>query len=285
MRSERVRSFLAAAALASLAACGEGAGGPDSPAGSGVRAVPEVRRSRIVSLSPAITHSVERLGCGDAVVGCTPWCGRQGTPAVGSLEDRDLEAIAALRPTLLLRQSTADDAPLAAVASASGAQVRGWRLSSVADVRAFLPELGGLLEADGLQGAAGRAADAIAAHEAALRERVLTAEPVLFLFATDPPAAFGQGTYVDELWTAMGGRNAVAAPGYPQLSPEDVAAARPRAVVVVGPAPIPEWLARLTARVVPLDAPCLLEPGAAMLLDGPSALRSADARIAGEETP
>ena len=285
MRPELLRCLLHALALATLAACGEGAVGAGSAArGDGPdTAAPSV--PRIVSLSPAITHTVDRLGAGSSVVGCTPWCGRPGTPAIGSLEDRDLEAIAALQPTLVLRQSTADDAALAAVASACGATVHGWRLSSVADVRGFVAELGTLLESNGLSGTAERSAALLREHGDALRGRVATVEPVLFLFSTDPPAAFGQGTYVDELWTAMGGRNAAPAAGYPQLSPEDIAAAAPRAVVVVGQAPIPDWLARMPGRVTQVDAPCLLEPGAAMLVDGPAALRSADARIAGGASP
>jgi len=268
------------AALAAAVSCGDGAGatqpGAANPAGA--------TRARIVSLSPAITETVVRLGAADSVVGCTPWCRRPGVPAVGSREDRDLEAIARLRPTLVLRQSLAEDPALRAVAASVGAREGAWRLNSVDDARAFVGELGALLESAGVHGASARADDVLRSHRERIRTPVSFGGPVLFLFSVDPLAAFGQGTYVDGLWGAMGGRNAVEATGYPSLTPEDVAALGAAGVVVVGAEP-PAWLRETAARCVRIDAPSLLEPGAGMLLDGPVALRDADARLAGSAGP
>jgi hypothetical protein len=44
-------------------------------------------------------------------------------------------------------------------------------------------------------------------------------------------------------------------------------------------------LRETAARCVRIDAPSLLEPGAGMLLDGPVALRDADAHLAGSAGP
>lgn len=207
-----------------------------------------------------------------------------GVPAVGSLEDRDLEAIAGLRPTLVLRQSLAEDPALRAVAASVGAREGAWRLNSVEDVRSFVGELGGMLESAGIAGAAVRAEGIMREHREQVRATVAFTGPVLFLFSADPVAAFGKGTYVDGLWQAMGGRNAVEAPGYPSLTPEDVAALGAAGVVVVGADP-PAWLRASARRCVRLDAPPLLEPGAGMLLDGPVALRGLDRELCAGSAP
>lgn len=241
-------------------------------------------RARIVSLSPAITHSVVRLGGADCIVGCTPWCGLEGVPAVGSLEDRDLEAIAALRPTAVLRQSLGDDPALHAVAASADAREGAWRLNSLEDVRAFVGDLGGVLESAGIAGAAVRAEDILRSHRELVGVPVEFNGPVLFLFSVDPVAAFGKGTYVDGLWGSMGGRNAVDAPGYPALTPEDVAALGAGAVVVVGMDP-PAWLRATAPRCIRIDAQPLLEPGAGMLIDGPVALRAVDAELSSGTAP
>ena len=245
---------------------------------AGAGAAP-VAGMRIVSLSPALTHASQALGAGDAVVGRTPWCQAGQAVVVGNLEDRNLEAIAALRPTLILRQSAvADDALERA---APDARRFDCTLSSLEDVRAMVPALADVLAAQGIVGAPQAAARIASEHAAAMSEPLRTRGPVLFLFSTDPPAAFGQGTFVDGLWTGMGGTNAVRRPGYPELSTEDVVGMRPVAVVVIGKATVPAWL-RESSAVVPLDAACLLEPSTTMLVEGPRALASADAAIAAQ---
>ena len=265
----RFRSLLAAAVAAVAVSCGDRG---DVPAGAPTG-------PRIVSLSPALTHSIERLGGAAAIVGCTPWCRLEGAAVVGALEDRDLEAIAALRPTLLVRQSTQPDPALDRVLAGLGARSACWPLSRLAEVRAFLPELATALESAGIAGASERARSLAEAHAEAVRDRVRTIGPVVFLYATDPPAAFGAGSYVDELWREMGGRNAVSAPGYPALTAEDLASLGAVAVVVIGAADPPAWMSVAAPVRISVDAPELLEPGADMLTSGPGALRSADRRI------
>jgi iron complex transport system substrate-binding protein len=263
--------------IAALAAALVGCDARTEP-GAGADAAP-AKGVRIVSLSPALTHACQALGAGDAVVGCTPWCRAGQAAVVGTLEDRNLEAIAVLRPTLILRQSAvADDALERA---APDARRFDCTLSSLEDVRAMVPALADVLAAQGIGGAPQAAARIASEHATAMSEPLRTRGPVLFLFSTDPPAAFGQGTFVDGLWTGMGGTNAVRRPGYPELSAEDVVGMRPVAVVVIGKATVPAWL-RESSAVVPLDAACLLEPSTAMLVEGPRALASADAAIAAQ---
>lgn len=265
--------WLTAALAAALVGCGERA-----PPAEAARESSD-GRSRIVSLSPALTHAAQALGAGDAIVGRTPWCRAEGAAVVGTFEDRNVEAIAALRPTLVLRQSTAADEALCR--AAPGAARFECALSSLDDVRAMVPALAQALAAQGVSGAPEAAERVASDHAAAMSVAVRTRGPVLFLFSTEPPAAFGRGTFLDGLWSGMGGQNAVAQPGYPELSAEDVVRMRPSAVVVIGSAKAPGWL-REAVPLVPLDAGCLLEPSIAMLVDGPRALASADRAIASE---
>ena len=265
--------WLTAAIAAVLGGCEARSGPRSADAARGASPL------RIVSLSPAMTHSAQALGADAEIVGRTPWCRAPDAPVVGTFEDRDLEAIAATRPTLVLRQSTIPDAALER--ATEGAHRFERTLSSLDDVRAMVPALAAALEAGGMPGARAAAERIADAHAAGMAVPVRTRAPVLFLFGTDPPAAFGRGTFIDGLWTGMGGVNAVAADGYPELSAEDVVRMRPAAVVIVGRATVPEWL-RGASRVVPLDAPCLLEPSTAMLVDGPHALASVDEAIASE---
>jgi len=237
---------------------------------------------RIISLSPALTRTVSELGGGAAIVGRTPWCETPQAPdarIVGSLEDRDLEAIAALRPTLVIRQSSATDPALETVAHSVGAEVRSWHFDRVSDVQASLAPIAALLAAGGIAGAPDAATHIATAHAEAVRAPVRANGPVLFLFSVDPPMAFGTGTYVDDLWVSMGGVNAVRMSGYPAITAEDVVRLAPAAIVSIGRSGIPKWMKDASAVLVAIDAPELLEPSARMLVSGPASLRGADDAI------
>lgn len=215
-------------------------------------------------------------------MGRTPWC---ETPEaanvriVGSLEDRDLEAIAALHPTLILRQSSVADLALEMVARSVGAKVHTWHFDRVADVQASLAPIAHLLADAGIATAPETAVRITALYHEAVAAPVRTTGPVLFLFAVDPPMAFGSGTYVDDLWTAMGGTNAMRRPGYPAITAEDVVRLAPAAIISIGRSEIPAWMADASRARVAIDAPDLLEPSARMLVQGPASLRRADDAI------
>lgn len=266
-------SLATAAALAFAAACGR------APA-EGARTPAAGNAARIVSLSPALTRTVCMLGGQGAVVGRTPWCEAPDAMVVGTLEDRNLEAIAALHPTLILRQSSAEDPALETVAASSGATVHTWHFDRVEDVRAGLAPLAKLLAAAGIPGAEAAARDLLERHQRAIAAPVRTTLPVLFLFSVDPPMAFGTGTYVDDLWRTMGGANAISKAGYPTLTAEDVIRLAPSAVVVIGRGSLPPWIGSASPAQVQVDAPDLLEPSARMLVDGPASLHRVDESIA-----
>lgn len=245
---------------------------------------------RIASLSPALTATAAELGAGTSIVGRTPWCTAvdPSVPVVGSLTDCDLERLVSLHPGVVLVQAREPSADLARVAQARGIDLRCWHLDTVADVQAMVTDMGGELERRGIAGAQAAADAIVAGYLQAVRAPIAERGATLLLFSTDPPMAFGSDTYPDGMWRAMGGANAVEAPGYPQLSAEDVVRLKPARTVVVGRGPAPGWLRRATqGPVVVVDAPWLLEPGARMLREGPPALRAAAASggNAGERAP
>ena len=245
---------------------------------------------RIASLSPALTATAAELGAGASIIGRTPWCTGvdPSVPVVGSLTDCDLERLVSLRPGLVLVQAHEPSADLVQVARSRGIDLRCWHLDTVADVQAMVTDLGRELERRGIAGAQAAADAIVAGHLQAVREPIAEHGATLLLFSTDPPMAFGSGTYPDGLWRAMSGTNAVDAPGYPQLAAEDIVRLKPARTIVVGRGPVPEWIHRATqGAVVTVDAPWLLEPGTRMLREGPSTLRDAAAAAgtAGERVP
>ena len=112
-----VSAVLAACAIA----CGRTEPDPRGANAHGGSGAPHA--GGIVSLSPALTHTAQALGAGDRIVGRTAWCDAPAARIVGSLEDRDLEAIVALRPALVLRQSSVPDPALEAAVRSMGARL------------------------------------------------------------------------------------------------------------------------------------------------------------------
>jgi cobalamin transport system substrate-binding protein len=193
-------------------------------------------RPRIVSLSPAITETLFALGVGDAVVGVTQRCDYppevEKLARVGAGTSPDLEAIARLRPTMILGETTLrlSEETLAPLAPAhlmpwltAAEIVRGVReVGALVDRRPQAEELAGRME-----------------------RRWLVAPPanaprVLLLFA-DKPGRIGPiyfmkpGSLHDTLLTAAGARNAFEGTvrGAPTLSVEAMMQLDPDAIVLL----------------------------------------------------
>ena len=283
----RVTNTIFRAVTATLAACAIACGRaePDPGTGDAPGRLSAPLARGIVSLSPALTHTAQALGAGDRIVGRTAWCDAPGARIVGSLEERDLESIVALRPALVLRQSYAPDPALEAAARSVGARLVEVRaIDRVRDVEEAAASVADALESMGVVGARARAAEAIAAFHRATASPVACTRPVAFLYSTDPPAAFGAGTFVDDAWRAMGGRNAVTAQGYPAVSAEDLVRMAPAAIVMVVPkaTPVPDWLRTAAPAVAVAESAALLEPSLRMLERAPAALREVDADLAAQ---
>ncbi len=223
------------------------------PPTSGAAAHPNGSAVRLVSLSPAVSSTLARLGAADLIVGRTPWCAAapDDVPVVGTLNDFDAERLVRLDPTHLLVQPPAAglDPDLAALAQQHGWTIRTWSINTIPDIRTLIRDLPTLLPPDDPRRAAldSAAADQIARIDDALTPPSAAdrwTQPTLFLFGDTPLGAFGTDTYLHDIWTALGGVNATTTSGWiADLSLEDVVRMNPAAVIRVtsgaaGPDPL-----------------------------------------------
>ncbi|MES1188978.1 MAG: helical backbone metal receptor [Myxococcales bacterium] len=192
---------------------------------------------RLVSLSPAITETVLTLGGLEQLVGVSDYCvlpaGKQ-LPRVGSSLTPHFEAIASLRPSLILSDDSAGakQRELGAVAKC---QILPWL--TLNDVTESTRTLGKLLNES-------LAADALAQQlDIRLsRKPPLDAPRVLLLLSYDPdrPAELWfikQNSLHGAALNAAGARNAVAqdVPGLPRLGVEELIRLDPDQVFIIPP--------------------------------------------------
>lgn len=200
---------------------------------------------RIVSLSPALTETLVALGLGDVIVGRSTFCTDVPAtiPVAGDLRDFDAERLVQLAPTDIVVQppSAGIDPGLVELATRQRWRLHGHRLDTIDDIRHAATALGASLAPADAEDAARLAHRAAALVEAidtglqavAARPVPATVNPVLLLFATDPPMAFGRRTYLGEVLERIGGVNAVRNGDYPELSLEDVVGLQPATIVLV----------------------------------------------------
>lgn len=244
-----LRRALPALALALLAACGEGgaeraraAAPPDSAvsvvddAGRTVR-LPRPAR-RIVSLLPAGNETLLALGARDRIVGRTRYDeapALASLPSVGGGLDPSLEALAALRPDLVLAWEPPGGSPVRARLEEMGIAVMALETRDTADIFANIRSLGRLTGRDA-------AADSVAARVRAqldsVRASVLPGPrpTVLYVVSVEPAMTAGTDNFLAELIGVAGGeplRISAAQRGHsPQVSLEALLKADPDVVVL-----------------------------------------------------
>ncbi len=182
--------------------------------------------TRVVSISPSMTEAVFAIGAGDLLVGRSRYCDYPPEvlrlPAVGGFADPSLEAIVALRPTLVISARGPAGAALADALAAQGVDVYAPETESIPEIEATLEELGRRL------GHEEGAHAAVAKIEAARREvaAAVAGRPrvrAAFLFDVAPVFAAGPGSFADGLVREAGGENVVTAGGaYPTLGLEQL---------------------------------------------------------------
>ncbi len=194
---------------------------------------------RIVSLVPSVTETVFALGRGAAVVGVSRYCDHPAAvadlPRVGTFNEPVAEAIAALRPDLILTTPTpGNESPVRALERA-GLRVEVVQGdASVADVRASILAVAGFIAA----GDAGQALMAsIDAELAAVRERTRSAPPVsvAVVVGHDPLVLAGPASYLGEIVALAGGDNIAGALGgrWPRVGWEFLVASAPSVIIDV----------------------------------------------------
>ncbi len=182
-----------------------------------------------------MTEAVFAVGAGDLLVGRSRFCDYPPEvtrlPPVGGFSDPSLEAIVALRPTLVVGARGPAGAALAQALEGHGIAVYAPETESIAQIEDTLAELGRrLAHEDGARAAVAtieRARREVAAAVSG-RPRVSAA----FLFDVAPIFAAGPGSFAGELLREAGGDNVVTAGGaYPTLDIERLLALDPEVIL------------------------------------------------------
>lgn len=239
-----MRTFCLIALLAAAPALADVAVNDES--GRTVRLTQPARR--IVSLSPHITENLFAIGAGNRVVGTVEFSNypeeAKKIRQIGGYEKIDLEAVAALRPDLVVAWASGNSASHVAKLRAIGLPVVVTETRRIEDVPADLERLGAL---SGTSVAARAAAARFRDRLAALRARY-AGQPKVGVFYqvwNQPLMTVGGGQIISDAIRLCGGENVFAAlkPMAAAVTVEAVLAADPEAIVASGMGDArPEWL-------------------------------------------
>lgn len=193
---------------------------------------------RIVSLVPSLTESLFALGLGERVAAVTDYCvhpgeGLRELPRVGGTKNPDLEAIARLRPDLVIANREENTERAVRELRRAGIPVHVTDVRSVRDALDTLEALCALgAPPEARERVIGRLRRAVARAEA---ERPGASPSFFCPVWRDPWMAVGADTYASDLLTLAGGRNAFAARRdrrYPVVTPREVVEAAPEVVLL-----------------------------------------------------
>jgi iron complex transport system substrate-binding protein len=193
-------------------------------------------RMRIVSLAPSVTETLFALGAGPDVVGVSQYCDYppqvRDLPRVGSFLTPNLEAIIALRPTLVVGLELSSDVRQIRALNSMGYPVLLVSDDSLQQIETSIETVGARINR---QREAHQLVARIQAQIAAVQNRLANVkpEPALMLVGHQPIVAVGAGTYLDELMRIARADNIAADVGgqWPHLSMEYIIAMRPQVVL------------------------------------------------------
>jgi iron complex transport system substrate-binding protein len=214
-------------AVIALAGCdGRARGTPDAANGA----------QRIVSLAPAITETLFALDAGAEVTGVSQYCDYPPEvaklPKVGTFITPNIEAIAGLRPTIVIGLESSSDLREIRALKTMGYRTLMVNDDSIAGIEASIRTIGGAI---GRAGEARALLDRMHLKIAAIEERLrdVPKRRVLMVVGHQPMVAVGRGTYLDELLTMARAANIAdgAAQTWPRLSLEYIIATRPEVIL------------------------------------------------------
>jgi iron complex transport system substrate-binding protein len=191
---------------------------------------------RIVSLAPSVTETLFALGAGPEVVGVSQYCDYppevRGLPRVGSFLTPNLEAIIALRPTLVIGLGLSSDVRQLHALRSMGYPVLLVTDGSLAEIEKSIRTVGDRI---GRRGEADELIARIRTQVAQVEERLAGTrlERALMLVGHQPIVAVGQGTFLSELLKIARADNIAATSGqeWPQLNIEYIIAMRPEVIL------------------------------------------------------
>jgi len=191
---------------------------------------------RIVSLAPSVTETLFALGAGPDVVGVSQYCDYppqvRDLPRVGSFLTPNLEAIIALRPTLVVGLELSSDVRQIRALNSMGYPVLLVSDDSLQQIETSIEKVGARINRED---EAHRLVAQIQSQIAAVQNRLVHAKPLraLMLVGHQPIVAVGPGTYLDELMRIARADNIADAVDqqWPHLGMEFIIAMRPEVVL------------------------------------------------------
>jgi iron complex transport system substrate-binding protein len=183
-----------------------------------------------------VTETLFALGAGPEVAGVSQYCDyppeASKLPKVGDFIAPNLEAIVALRPSIVIGIATASGQRQVRALNAMGIRTLMVNDDSIAEVEANIASIGALT---GRSAEAARLLASIMNQIAAVEERLegVPRTSVLMVVGHDPMVAAGRGTYLDELLTLAHGDNVGDASDqtWPRLSVEYLIAVKPEVIL------------------------------------------------------
>jgi len=201
--------------------------------GRSVRIPVPVRR--VVSLAPSLTESVYALGMDELLVGDTEFCDYPPAASkkhkVGGATNPSIEAIAALRPDLVLVTKSLNRPETVQQLDRLGIAAYATDPHTVDEIRTSVHRLAEVLG----NTAAGEALDnQLLQEEVDLRQRLRNVPPkrVLFVIWTDPLISVGKNTFLADALVYAGATSVVdSSQDWPQISLEEMVRLQPEFLV------------------------------------------------------
>ena len=197
---------------------------------------------RIVSTAPSITELLYALGLGNRVVGVTRFCRyppeAQSKPKIGDYTSPNLEAIAALRPDLVIIQTN----PIHLADQLARLKLRVLEIDQE-NIAAIYKSIHDVGAATGTEHAATQLSGQILDGLGKIRNRISALPRVRMMFVIgrspnrlDGLVVAGRASYLNEVIEIAGGENVFrdAVAGYPAVSLEEVMARNPEVIVDMG---------------------------------------------------
>jgi iron complex transport system substrate-binding protein len=197
---------------------------------------------RIVSTAPSITELLYALGLGDRVVGVTRYCRyppeAQQKPKIGDYVNPNLEAIAALRPDLVVIQTN----PVQLAERLGRLHLHVFEINQD-DIAAIYNSIRVVGDATGTAPRAALLSSSIRSQLEQIRARAMPLRRTRMMFVIgrspnrlDGLVVVGRASYLNEVIQLAGGENVFrdAVAGYPEVSLEEVIARNPEVIVDMG---------------------------------------------------
>ena len=236
------RSGVLALAVALLAACRE-----KPPSTTAAQSSPDIH-TKVASLVPAATDLILGMGAADHLVAVSNYdsaeIGAKELPRVGDYQTTDWETLATLRPEVMIIQMDAAHLPegFKQKAQRLGIQLLNVRLNTIADLLAAIPEIG---RAIGEPTRAEDLAKQLSDRLTALQKKSAGQPKIKTLLTLDESGEtlVGENTFLDDMLTAAGGKNAASGRGpWPKANSEILVDLKPDAVILLKPGAQPDTL-------------------------------------------